>query len=242
MTPTSPFDQADPKAYHASRSTEALPDPLPADPLPTFARWFREAHEKKVQANPNAMTVATADAQGNVQARILLCKGLDERDGFVVFYTNYDSRKGDAIAQNPRGAIVFHWDALDRQVRLEGPIVRSPSEESDAYYASRPWESRVGAWASLQSRPVASREQLIANVRTAMARLGLPPEGPGPGVKVEIPRPPNWGGYRLFARRVELWVAGTGRIHDRGVWERDLEPRGAHAFAGGPWRALRLQP
>lgn len=187
------------------------------------------------------MTVATVDADGTVQARILLCKKLDP-SGFFVFYTNYESRKARAIAEHPSAALVFHWDTLDRQIRVEGPIVKSPPEESDAYFASRPWESRVGAWASNQSQPVASREDLFAQVWAAMQRFNINVDGPAEGNNVVIPRPPHWGGYRVFARRIELWVAGTGRVHDRAAWTRSLTPAGPHAFTAGAWTAQRLQP
>lgn len=237
-----PFDQVDPSAYHRSRSEESLPDVLPSEPMGLVASWYDEAHRKRVQPNPNAMTLATLDPDGTISARVVLCKRLDAAAGLVVFYTNYLGRKGRALEAHPRAAAVFHWDTLDRQVRLEGPVVKSPASESDAYFASRPWESRIGAWASDQSQPVASRDELHARVRAAMERFGLPPGGPAPGVSVTIPRPEHWGGFRLFARRVELWVAGTGRVHDRAEWVRELRPEGPHSFTGGPWRATRLQP
>lgn len=247
---TGPFDQVDPSSYHVSRSSERLPDVLPAEPWGTFVRWYDEAHARKVQANPNAMTLATVDGEGWPSARVVLCKAMhDWRDGSagrecVVFYTNYLGRKGRAIdaagVGGGKAAVCFHWDALDRQVRIEGPCVRSPASESDAYYRSRPWESRLGAWASDQSAPIESRAAMHAKVKAMMARFGIP-EGAASDFKVEIPRPAHWGGYRVYARRVELWVAGTGRVHDRAVWERELSREG-DGFVGGAWRAWRVQP
>jgi pyridoxamine 5'-phosphate oxidase len=188
----------------------------------------------RVQPNPNAMVMATVDADGRPSARVVLCKGLRGEDGSVVFFTNYESRKGGALAAHPRAALVFHWDALDRQVRIEGSVSRVPDAESDAYFAGRPWESRVGAWSSAQSRPVRSRRELLERVEATMRKFGIDPKSPPkPGAAVDIPRPPHWGGYRVTADSVELWVSGKGRIHDRAVWKRE---------GSGPWRATRLCP
>ena len=134
-----------------------LPEPLPADPMPLFQEWFREAGARRAQPNPDAMIVATTASSGKPSARVVLCKRIDVAGGYVVFFTNYESRKGRELAARPRAAAVFHWDALHRQVRIEGPIVRSPDSESDQYFASRALDSRIAAWASAQSEPLASR-------------------------------------------------------------------------------------
>src|SRR6185295_227981 len=132
--------------------------------------------------------------------------------GYAEFFTNYTSPKSVGLESNPRAALVFHWDALDRQVRLEGRAARSPAARSDEYFASRPWQSRIGAWASDQSKPIASRLAMTDRVSAAMKRFGLDPSNPPPpGAVVQIPRPPHWGGYRIYAERVELWVSGSGR-------------------------------
>lgn len=222
---------------------EMLPEPLPADPFGTLTRWFDEAQAAKNQPNPNAMTLATADADGRLSARVVLCKAIHPDPGRLVFYTNYTSRKGMALEANPRAAIVMHWDHADRQVRVEGPVTRSPAEESDAYFASRRWESRLGAWASDQSKPIASREALLEQVAEKAIELGvdLSKIVDGRGDELEIPRPPHWGGFRLWAERVELWCGGTGRVHDRAVWARELAADG-DGFACGAWSATRLQP
>lgn len=242
------FDQSDPPAAPVLAPGQ-LPEPLPADPFPIFQSWFDFARGQRTQPNPNAMTLATIDPDGRPAARVVLCKIIDPERGFVVFFTNYRGRKGLAIESNPRAAAVFHWDHLDLQVRIEGPVVRSPKAESDAYFASRPWKSRVGAWASEQSRPIASRSDLLHRFEAAMRRFGIDPQNPPPEEAAvggeEIPRPPHWGGYRLWAERLELWIGGAARIHDRALWTRTLHhapPPANGEYIGGPWSATRLQP
>lgn len=216
----------------------SLPEPLPTDPMPLFDEWFRDAVARRTQPNPNAMVVATAGSNGDPSARVLLCKRVSVDDGYVVFFTNYQSRKGRELAARPRAAAVFHWDALHRQVRIEGPIARSPESESDEYFASRGLDSRIAAWASAQSEPLASREVLQQRVREVAARFGIAPDG----TSGTVPRPPHWGGHRLWVERIELWTEGANRVHDRAVWTRPLQPAGEHAFSGGPWRNTRLNP
>ncbi len=237
MPQQSSFDQSD-----GDGGREFLPEPLPSDPFPLFLSWFNDAAARAVQPNPNAFTLATVDPDGRPAARILLCKSVDPAAGAITFFSNYTSRKGRAMEANPRAAACFHWDALDRQVRVEGPVARVSAQESDAYFASRPWESRVGAWASEQSRPIASQADLAAKVMASMQRFGLDPMNPpARGAPVTIPRPPHWGGYRLTADRVELWVSGPGRIHDRAAWTRAVTQAGA-GFQTGPWSGTRVQP
>jgi pyridoxamine 5'-phosphate oxidase len=227
---------------------QGLPDPLPHDPLQVAEKWLKQAWDDQVQPNPNAMVLATVDAAGRPAARVVLCKDIVLPAGYVVFYTNYESRKGRELAASPRASVVFHWDVLHRQVRLEGVVVKSPASESDDYFASRPWQSRVGAWASQQSRPIASRAQLIEQLRAAGRRFETPPVGPDEraedaGENVEVPRPPHWGGFRLWVETAELWVEGDYRIHDRARWTRTLTPVGdGHLFHASPWHVQRLQP
>ena len=214
-----------------------LADPLPADPLAVAAAWLAEATARAAQPNPNSMTLATVDAAGQPSARIVLCKEIVPQAGYVAFFTNYESRKGRELAANPHAALVMHWDHLFRQVRIEGLIEKAPAAESDAYFASRPWQRRIGAWASEQSRPVGSRADLVAAVAATARRFGTPVPGPedgGPEPGVTIPRPAHWGGYHLVARSVELWVEGESRIHDRARWTRPTP--------GAPWTVTRLQP
>lgn len=221
-----------------------LPDPLPREPLSLAADWLAEATRRAEQPNPNAMVLATVGDGGAPSARVVLCKEIVAAPGYVCFYTNYRSRKGQELATHPRAALVMHWDHLHRQVRIEGRVVAAPAAESDAYFASRPWQRRIGAWASAQSEPVASRAALLSAVAETAARFHAPVPGPEDDPEpagLAIPRPPHWGGYHLWVSAVELWVEGESRIHDRVRWERRLEPAGT-AFDAGAWRATRLQP
>jgi pyridoxamine 5'-phosphate oxidase len=208
-----------------------LPSTLPEDPMPLFEQWFRHAREQKVQPNPDSMVVATATAQGRPSARVVLCKKLVADPGYVVFFTNYQSRKGSELDANPEAAAVLHWDDLARQVRLEGPVLRSPGEESDEYFASRALDSRIGAWASLQSQPLDSRGTLLRRVAVEAARHGT-----------HVPRPPHWGGFRLWPRALELWLEGPFRVHDRARWTRELDLSDPARPRPGPWQATRLYP
>jgi len=216
---------------------ELLPEPLPADPLPTFATWFSDARARNVQPNPDTMVVATVGENNAPSARVVLCKRLVPDQGFIVFFTNYDSRKGRELAMHPRAAAVFHWDTMHRQVRLEGPVLLSPAPESDQYFASRAFESRVGAWASTQSEPLASRAALVEQVQSTRERLGLLQATEG-----AVPRPPHWGGVRLWIDTIELWAEGAGRIHDRARWQRTLAKKDEFTFSAGPWTGTRLNP
>ncbi len=195
-------------------------------------------NKNKIQNNPDAMTLATVDADGRPSARVVLCKHLIDSAGYVVFFTNYQSRKGLALQANPYAAAVFHWDSLERQVRIEGRILRSPDAESDAYFRSRPWASQIGAWASHQSQPLSSRAQLatqVAGVTTKYAMNTLTGQ-------FLVPRPPHWGGFRLWIEHIELWVSGIGRVHDRARWSRELTQHDEYSYVGSDWRGTRLNP
>ena len=172
-----------------------------AEPWRQFSDWLQQAIAAKLP-EPNAMTVATVGPDGRPSTRVVLIKGFDERG--VVWYTNYDSRKGRELAGNPHAALQFHWVELERVVRIEGRVEKVSAEESDAYYRSRPLDSRLGAWASPQSQVIASRAVLVANAAKAAAQHGLNP-----------PRPPHWGGYRLLPDRWEFWQGRKSRLHDR---------------------------
>jgi len=192
---------------------------LPADPFALFADWFAHAQAAGT-TEPNAMTLATADADGVPSARIVLLKGVDH--GFC-FYTNHESRKGRELDANPRAALVWWWPELERQVRVEGRVERVEAGTADAYYASRPRGSRLGAWASPQSRPVPDRRTLEALVEEIADEF----EG-----REDIPRPGFWGGYRVVPEAVEFWQGRRSRLHDRHVFRRD---------AAG-WTTERLAP
>ncbi len=194
---------------------------LAADPITQFRKWLDEAIHARLP-EPTAMNLATVNAHGRPSGRIVLLKGLDER-GFV-FYTNYESRKGRELAASPYAALTFHWVELERQVRIEGAVEKVSAEESDAYYASRPLASRLGAHASPQSEPIASREALLLKVAAVTARYGALPGGP--------PRPAHWGGYRVLPERVEFWQGRRSRLHDRLVYMKQF----------GGWHIERLAP
>jgi pyridoxamine 5'-phosphate oxidase len=192
---------------------------LDRDPIRQFEKWFAQAIEAQLP-EPNAMTLATVDSRGYPSARIVLIKGVDAR-GFV-FYTNYESRKGREIAANPRASLLFHWIELERQVRIEGSVEKTSAEQSDAYYASRPLASRIGAWASEQSQEIESRAALEAREREIVAQYGETP-----------PRPPHWGGYRVIPDTIEFWQGRPSRLHDRMRYTRD---------GSGAWQIARLSP
>lgn len=193
---------------------------LAADPLDQFRKWFQQALEAGVP-EPSAMTLATADPSGCPSARIVLLKGMDER-GFL-FYTNYQSRKGRELGENPRAALVFFWSELERQIRITGEVSRLSPEESALYFESRPRGSRLGAWASEQGQPVTNREHLIERFREYRRKfLGQP-----------IPMPSYWGGYVLHPVRIEFWQGRVNRLHDRFQYTRSQE---------GAWEVARLAP
>jgi pyridoxamine 5'-phosphate oxidase len=192
---------------------------LVADPLEQFRRWFDEARDLGLP-EPNAMTLATVDASGQPAARTVLLKGTDHRG--LTFFTNLESRKARELAANPRAALVFWWQPQARQVRFEGAIETVAEAEADAYFASRPRGSQIGAWASAQSAAIADRAALETAEREIAARFA----------EAEVPRPPFWGGYRLVPARVEFWQGRRNRLHDRLCYVRD----------GRRWRIERLAP
>jgi len=205
-----------------------LPADLPPDPLPLLDAWLKEAFADI--RNAHAMTLATVDPDGRPSARMVICRGIDVRAGWIVFYTDRESSKGQALEVNPFAALVFNWDAHERQARIAGPVTLAPDSDSDAYWNSRPRDARVAASASDQSRRIESRAAFLAKVEQEAKRSGG-----------DIPRPKRWGGYRVWAERVELWVGQPARAHDRALWTRALAPSG-EGFSGGVWRATRLQP
>jgi pyridoxamine 5'-phosphate oxidase len=193
-----------------------MPD---ADPIALFLEWLAEAELHGIE-QPEAMALATAAADGRPSARMVLLRGADEH-GFR-FFSNHDSRKGGELATNPVAALLFHWQPIGRQVRIEGPVSRLAEAESDAYFASRPRDSRLSAWASDQSRPLESREQLLERLEQARTRFA----------GGEVPRPPYWGGYLLAPRSIEFWQHGLHRLHDRRLY----------TLSDGSWSSSLLAP
>ena len=199
------------KSYELAELDEAASDP---DPLRQFETWLKQAIDARLP-EPNAMTLATVGADRRPSTRIVLIKGFDARG--LVWFTNYESRKGRELAANPAAALQFHWVELERVVRIEGTVDKVSAEESDAYFDSRPFDSRIGAWASPQSQVIPSRATLIANAARYGAQFMLKP-----------PRPPHWGGYRLQPSAWEFWQGRKSRLHDRlryrldsGAWVRE---------------------
>ena len=214
----------------------SLPDPLAPEPMQTLSRWQAEAWKQSHSVNANSMILTTVAMQkGEVlpSSRVVLCKQIETEHGYLVFYTNYHSRKGRELEQQRNAAAVFHWDAMGRQVRVEGIVVPSPAGESEAYFASRPRGSQISALASAQSEPVASRE--------ALAKQFAAVEEHYAGSET-LPCPPHWGGYRLWATAVELWAQGESRRHDRARWIRTVAMDDNDEPHPGIWSVTRLQP
>lgn len=196
-------------------------DSPPEDPMTLFDAWFAEAKQEEIN-DANAMALATVGEDGMPSQRMVLLKGADGA-GFT-FYTNYESRKGRQLLATPKAALLFHWKSLRRQVRVEGPVEQVSVEEADAYFASRPRQSQIGAWASEQSRPLESRYALEKRVAKFAAKHAVG----------EVPRPPHWSGFRIVPTLIEFWKDGAFRLHDRVVYSRDTPAEA--------WQTQRLYP
>jgi pyridoxamine 5'-phosphate oxidase len=190
-----------------------------SDPFPLFAAWLEEARGSEIN-DPTGVALATVDETGLPDVRMVLMKGFDAR-GFV-FYTNFQSAKGRELIAHPKAALLFHWKSLRRQVRIRGPVAQVSDAEADAYFASRPREARIGAWASDQSRPLEGRFALEKRVAEYVLKFGVG----------DVPRPPHWSGFRVCPEQIEFWKDGAFRLHDRLRFDR----------AGEGWETVRLYP
>lgn len=200
---------------------ELSPENVSPNPFQQFKDWFSVASESGI-LEPNAMTLASATAEGKPSARIVLLKGIDEK-GFL-FYTNYESRKGEELIENPQAALIFYWDTLHRQVRIEGKVEKASQKTSDDYFNKRPKGSQIGAWASPQSRMIDSRSILENNKASLNEKYAD---------QDHLPRPKHWGGFRVKPQRIEFWQGRNNRLHDRVVYEKQKN---------GRWKIFRLAP
>ena len=202
-----------------------LPATLPAEPFALIALWIEDGRRSGAYVNPDAICLATVGVDGTPHARMVLCRGLDVASGALAFYTNRESLKGRDLDHCAEASAVFYWDHDARQAIVTGGVEHLSDADSNAYWATRPRLSQLAAWASEQSAPIESRAVLLERLAATTARFGAESDAP-------VPRPPHWGGYRIVARRVELWSGSEGRMHDRAQWTRSA--RG--------WRVTRLQP
>ena len=218
-----------------------LSQSMTQNPLLLLQSWFNEAMELDLQPNPDTMAIATSNSQGLPNVRMVLCKEINTEEGYVVFYTNYNSVKSMEIKENPKCSALFHWDKLGYQIRIRGEILQSPDEENDAYFATRSLGSQVGAWASDQSNPVENRQALDDQFQQILDRFNLTNESITRNEQ-KIPRPPYWGGYRLWIEEVEFWLNRKDRLHDRLHFKRSLTISSKGIETGDNWTVKRLQP
>lgn len=222
MTGPREYRELNEELAHLRREHEATSlelEDLDPDPIEQFGRWMSDALAAGILL-PNTTTLATADADGRPSARMVLLKGFDHR-GFV-FYTSYESRKSRDLDANPAAGLVFHWPRLERQVRVEGRVEKVPAAEADEYFATRPYESRLGAWASRQSAPLTSRRALEERLEELERQYA----------GAEVPRPPHWGGWLVRPEAIEFWHSRPNRLHDRFLYTR----------SGAGWDRVRLSP
>ena len=218
-----------------------LSQSMTENPLLLLQSWLNEAIKLDLQPNPDTMVIATSNPQGIPNLRMVLCKEINTEEGYVVFYTNYNSVKSLEIKENPKCSALFHWDKLGYQIRIRGEILQSPDEENDAYFASRHLGSQVGAWASNQSNPVEDREALDDQFKKILDRFNLTSESITRNEQ-KIPRPPHWGGYRLWIEEIEFWLNQKDRLHDRLHFSRALAISNEGIETEKKWTVKRLQP
>jgi len=216
---------------------------LNQNPLDKVADWLNEALSDSTRRNPLAMALATCSDSGRPSVRMVLARGYCRETGHIVFYTNFGSRKAAEIEATARAAGVIYWDEFGgRQLRIEGPVTRAPDSEADAYFAQRPAGSQLNAWVSRQSQPLADGDALNSAAERKAGELGLDMARLDLTRPAGIPRPGHWGGFRLWIERVEFWIEGSGRFHERLVYYRNLEQGPAMGSADSDWQSTRLQP
>ncbi|OUU78392.1 MAG: pyridoxamine 5'-phosphate oxidase [Gammaproteobacteria bacterium TMED78] len=216
----------------------------PDNPLKLVEEWLKEATDGKVQRHPNAMSLSTLNIKNKVSSRIVLIKNLSSKFDYITFYTNYLSKKAEDLNSNNSAAGLFHWDKLGKQIRIEGCVMRSPEEESDNYFAKRPWRSQLNAWASMQSQPISSQDYLEKERIKKAKTFGIPEKellSKNTDYDISLPRPSYWGGYRLWIDMIEFWQEGKDRYHQRLKFKRKIEPKG-EIFTCSQWVSEYLQP
>ena len=218
-----------------------LSQSMTQNPLLLLQSWLNEAMELDLQPNPDSMAIATSNSQGLPNVRMVLCKEINTEEGYVVFYTNYDSVKSMEIKENPKCSALFHWDKLGYQIRIRGEILQSTNKENDTYFASRHLGSQIGAWASNQSNPVEDRQALDDQFKNILEHFKLTSESITRNEQ-KIPRPPHWGGYRLWIEEIEFWLNQKDRLHDRLHFKRALSISNEGIETENNWTVKRLQP
>ncbi len=211
------------------------------NPVLILKEWMDEVVQSKIQPNPNSMSISTIDAKGRPNSRMVLCKEVNEKLGYLVFYTNYESNKAKEIGVNNECSGLFHWDTFGYQVRVRGTIVQSPEVDSDKYFATRDIGSKLSAWASHQSQIVEDRESLDNQFQQTMDKFNVK-ESQLESSDINIPRPEFWGGYQIWIREIELWLNQKDRFHDRLSFKRTLAITSSGIEASNDWAIKRLQP
>ena len=211
------------------------------NPMEVLNDWMKEVSEAEKQPNPNCFSIATTNQEGSSNVRMVLCREINIVDGYVVFYSNYNSTKAIELAYQPKCSGVFHWDNYGYQIRIKGYALKSPQDESDDYFLSRSLGSQVAAWASQQSNSIGSRKDLESQFDKALKKFNIERKQLAINDK-KLPRPPFWGGYRIWIHQIEIWLNQNDRFHDRLLFQRDLSLKGNAYISTQGWTKKRLQP
>ena len=212
-----------------------------SNPILVLKEWIGEARKSEIQPNPNTMSISTVDSMGCPNSRMVLCKEINEDLGYLIFYTNYNSKKSKEIESHNNCSALFHWDPLGYQVRIRGKLIKSPNHESDNYFSTRKVGSQLSAWASNQSDHIENRESLDNQFQEIMKRFDIL-DSDLDSTEIKIPRPDFWGGYRIWVKEIELWLNQNDRFHDRLSFKRDLIKTSSGFDSKNDWVVKRLQP